>query len=191
MAFLSNKKDNSAIKREKFDNIYSMYFVYVGAIIYKITNDKASIDDLAHDVFTKFWEKFDTIPDLDEAKAWLSVVSRNTAINWNKKRNTINNAITDIDDDILSDISRSPSPDVAEIIASNDNVEFIFSQINCLDKKYSDILMLYFKFHYTTNEIAKLLDMNIKTVYTRFERGKLLLRKLLVEYERSDKDVRR
>lgn len=191
MTFKSNKQDKSTTKREKFDTIYSLLFVYVGAIIYKITNDKASIDDLAHDVFTKFWEKFDTIPDLDEAKAWLSVVSRNTAINWNKKRNSINNAITDIDDDILSDISRSPSPDVAEIIASNDNVEFIFSQISCLDKKYSDILMLYFKFHYTTNEIATLLDINIKTVYTRFERGKLLLRKLLVEYERSDKDVLR
>ena len=51
--------------------------------------------------------------------------------------------------------------------------------IRKLPEKYADIMLFYYVYGYTANEIAKMFDMNIATVYSYLSRGRKKLEKLL------------
>lgn len=75
----------------------------------------------------------------------------------------------DIDDDFLYAVTSDFGDDPTDIVASKVNITFIYEQMRTLNKKYSDALLLKHKF--TPDEIAKLLHINPKTIYTRLSRG--------------------
>ena len=92
-----------------------------------------------------------------------------------------------IDDDILYAVTPDSAYDPIDIVASKDNIEYIYQQIRTLNKKYSDALLLKHKFKCTPDEIAKLLHTNPKTIYTRLSRGEKMLKEKLLNAERSEK----
>ena len=51
--------------------------------------------------------------------------------------------------------------------------------IRKLPEKYADIMLFYYGYGYTADEIAKMFDMNIATVYSYLSRGRKKLEKLL------------
>ena len=59
----------------------------------------------------------------------------------------------------------------------------VLDEIQSMDNIYSDVLIMKYKFEYTVPEIAQALNLNEKTVYTRLERGRKLLRKRLEKLE--------
>ncbi|MGN0149415.1 MAG: RNA polymerase sigma factor, partial [Clostridia bacterium] len=69
----------------------------------------------------------------------------------------------------------------ADIVVNQENIQYIYLQIKSLKKIYSDVLLLHLKFHFTPEMISDTLHINIKTVYTRLNRGTKLLRKKLEE----------
>ena len=56
-----------------------------------------------------------------------------------------------------------------------ENYEKVVKAVEELDEKYSTTLFLYFDKEMSIKEIANMMGISEKTVYTRFERGKKLL----------------
>lgn len=132
------------------------------------------------EIWLKIWRTLDVITDEDSAKDWISTLARNTAINDRNKNNTKENKEPDMEDDVLLAIASNPAEDPADIIANEENVSYIYQKICKLDKKYADVLLLNYKYSYTPLEIASLLHLNQKTIYSRLSRGKAALKNMLL-----------
>ncbi len=85
----------------------------------------------------------------------------------------------DIDEytDILED------EDFIERINIKESYNEVVRIIKQMDEKYSTSLMYYFCYGMSVKEIAQMLGLSEKTIYTRLERGKLILLKTIKEVQ--------
>ncbi len=183
MLLFINNIETDMTNKEKFDVLYKKYYKYVYKIIFSVLKNDKHIDDAVQETFMKIWKNI-TVLDLDDeegCKAFISVVAKNTAINkYNSdKKNTFN--VVEIDDEVLFAVVNDNSMNPADIIVNDDNVDYIYGKINELGEKYCDVMLLKYKYHHTPEEISKLTDINLKTVYTRLSRGKEMLKAILLK----------
>lgn len=167
--------------KDKFNEVYEKYSRYVYKIAYNVLKDADQMEDMLQEIFANIWKHFGKIDFDDEvaAKAWISVVARHTAITKYNKNKKITPQVAEIDNDVLYATVSSNSANPADIIVNDATIDYIFSEIEKLGDKYSDLLLLTYKYEMTPYEIADLLKLNVKTVYTRLDRGKAALRKKL------------
>ena len=173
------KKSN----KEKFNKLYHQYYRYVYKIVFSILKNHKHIEDIVQEIFIKIWNSIDSLNLNDEegCKAFISVVAKNTAINkYNKDNKTVTKIIKTADDIIHATVSDN-SPDPADIIVNDANVNYIYDKITELGEKYGDVMLLKYKYDHTPEEISKLTGMNLKTVYTRLSRGREILKSKLLE----------
>ena len=71
---------------QHFKHVYDDVYPIIIRIVYKITGDLDSAEELCQDAFIKFYERMNTIADGEQAKYWLIRVSRNLALNYQKRR---------------------------------------------------------------------------------------------------------
>ncbi|MBR5517706.1 MAG: sigma-70 family RNA polymerase sigma factor [Clostridia bacterium] len=183
MLLFINNTETDMTNKEKFDVLYKKYYRYIYKIIFNVLKSNKHVDDAVQETFMKIWKNINVLDRDDEegCKAFISVVAKNTAINkYNSdKKNT--SKIVEIDDEVLLAVVNDNSVNPADIIVNDDNVDYIYSKINELGEKYCDVMLLKYKYHYTPEEISKLTDINLKTVYTRLSRGKEMLKAILLK----------
>lgn len=152
---------------------------------FHVIHDTKQMEDIMQEVWLNIWRTIDVITDDSSAKAWISTLAHNAAKNILDKKIVRDKRTLDIDDDILYAVTSDFGNDPIDIVASQDNIAYIYSQMRTLDKKYSDVLLLKHKFKCTPDEIANLLHINAKTIYTRLGRGEKMLKDKLLCAERG------
>lgn len=70
----------------QFQRVYDEVFPIIIRIVYRITGDLDSAEELCQDAFIRFYERIDTIPDSEQAKYWLIRVAKNLALNLQKRK---------------------------------------------------------------------------------------------------------
>ena len=175
-------------KLEKFNFLYKNYYRYIYKIAYSVLKNDKIMDDAVQDIYMKIWNCIDkiNIDDTAGTKYFISVVAKNTAINKYKSEKKDKTHFVEIDNDILFAINGDKSADPLEIVINDDNVNYIYSKIDELGEKYSEVLTLKYKYELTPEEIATLTELSIKTVYTKLSRGRELLKSKLFEEERGN-----
>ena len=185
MIFYTNVIKNTQENCEKFNRIYEDFYLYAYKIAFEIIRDVQKMEDVMQVIFTNIWRSLDKMIDEQSTKALIAVITKNTAINENKKYETISNRFMSIDDDIMYeftlDLNNNNNQNPVDIVVNQENIQYIYSEIKSLKSIYSEILLLNLKFHFTPEMISNTLHINIKTVYTRLNRGTKLLRKKLEE----------
>ena len=71
---------------QQFRHVYDEVYPIIIRIVYRITGDLDSAEELCQDAFIKFYERIDLVADADQAKYWLIRVARNLALNFQKRR---------------------------------------------------------------------------------------------------------
>ena len=71
----------------KFIDLYDRYFDDIYRYTYLKTGSKWETDDLVSDIFTKAYEKFDTVRG--SQKAWLFTIARNTIIDYYRRKKEV------------------------------------------------------------------------------------------------------
>lgn len=176
MFLFTYNSDNRKKMLAKFENIYNKYYKYAYKIAYNILNDTGAVEDTVQDVFFSIWKIIDKINDENSIKSLVGTCARNAAINtYNKNKITPKPILETLENDnSYCDIQNSCDP--ADIVADKDNIIRIYEYIkNNLHSKYSDVLLLKYKYNLTAEEISRLLKVNTKTVYTRINRGRRIL----------------
>lgn len=180
---MSDNQDRHA----KFDRLYKEFYRYSYKVAFNVIHDINQMEDVMQEAWLNIWRTIDVITDDSSAKAWISTLAHNTEKNILDKKIVRDKKFLNIDDDILYAVTPDSADDPIDIVASKDNIEYIYQQIRTLNKKYSDALLLKHKFKCTPDEIAKLLHTNPKTIYTRLSRGEKMLKEKLLNAERSEK----
>ena len=176
LLFLLSISDGS--DHEKITYLYENFHDYLLSYATEKLKDKES-DDPYHDAEDAVQSTF--------AKVTRSI----NKIDFSSSKQRLKNLLTTIVDNEIANIFQK-KPDFLEFdeeIHSNSAYTFIdgiqikevVEAIKRLDDKYSDILYLVYFEGKTVKEIAALMGISAKTVYTRLERGRILLMESLKE----------
>ena len=180
MLLFQSKKSSS--DDDYFNEIYSRYYKYAYVVALNLLGNSDLVDDVLQDAFIKVYKEIDNIKKNENesaTKAFISVIVRNTAKNAVLKKSKEKNRMVNIKDDILENTLIDNEADPLNSLIVSEGVELIKKEIYNLPEKYSPILELKYIQKYETAKIAELLELNIKTVYVRADRGKAMLLKRL------------
>lgn len=90
------------LKREKkFRELYNLYYTYVLNIIIRKTDTREDAEDICHEVFISFYNKFD---EIENPKSWLYNAVKYVFSNYYRKKSNIQKGDSNIDD-VLNDSS--------------------------------------------------------------------------------------
>ena len=180
LLFLLSISDGS--DHEKITYLYENFHDYLLSYATEKLKDKES-DDPYHDAEDAVQSTF------------VKVTRSINKIDFSSSKQRLKNLLTTIVDNEIANIFQK-KPDFLEFdeeIHSNSAYTFIdgiqikerynevVGAIKRLDDKYSDILYLVYFEGKTVKEIAALMGISAKTVYTRLERGRILLLESLKE----------
>ena len=157
MAELDNLiKDFINGNKDSFDLIYDQTKQSVYLSIYSIIKDHSAVDDIMQDTYLKAIDAILSYKIGTNFKAWISRIARNNAINYyNKEARCENIEVEDFDERFSVD-TKTPLIDAAlEILEGCEKEIFIYR------------IVLGYKF----KDIAKVLDMNIKSAYFQYKKA--------------------
>jgi RNA polymerase sigma factor (sigma-70 family) len=70
----------------RFRRVYNAVYPIIIRIVYRITGSLEVSEEICHEAFIKYLDRMQSIPDDDQAKYWLIRVSKNLALNNEKRR---------------------------------------------------------------------------------------------------------
>ena len=162
--------------REKAERLVTKYQNLLFAVAYRILNHEQNAEDAVYSAWEKILRHLDQIDETDEnrTKGFLVTVTERTALNEYKKHKKRRSVEVFLEES-------SPYYFMKDL--QLDNLE-ISSCIHSLNKRYAEVLLLYYVHRYTLADSGKLLHKSEATVSRRLKRGVEILREQLVSEEK-------
>lgn len=157
-------------------SLFQEHYKSVCRSIYRFVKDKNAVEDIAQDVFIKFWEKRKQINITSSVAAYLHRMGTNEAISYLRRKKhfepedvieySVPNQLYTAEDDMLQ----------------NELQQNITTAINSLPPKCRAIFQLSRFEDLTYKEIAAKLDISVKTVENQMGKALKVLRGKLKGY---------
>ncbi|MGI5901488.1 MAG: RNA polymerase sigma factor [Desulfitobacteriia bacterium] len=157
--------------------MYRTRFYYVQTAC-RILRDIHLAQDVVQEAFLKVANNFEKIKNLDcnKRQALFVIIVRNLSIDiYREKRKQQELSLQEMNLDLPAS-----DPGVEDILLTNESFSIIAEKIEELHPSYADILALKYFYHYTDQEIAKMLNITLENTRTRLHRARRSLRKLLL-----------
>ncbi len=116
------------------------------------------VDDLVQETYLKAWKNFKSFENKASFKTWIYRIAMNVTYDFLKK----NKSDLNIDDFQVVDTNKAD-------IATEDLITKALLKLN---DKQREVFVLFYKFGYTTKEIAQLVDVKEGTVKSRLHYAK-------------------
>lgn len=153
------------------ETIWKEYQDALLLFIKKKTQNSASAEDILHEVFLKFYTKFETISDSSKVRGWLYQTARNTIIDHYRAQKFS----TELPDNI-EDLS-VPDENTAQMQLA-DCLPVILKH---LPDKYRQPISLAHIEQLTQQEIAQIESISLSGAKSRVQRGRHLLKEMLTD----------
>jgi len=168
---LRELKAGSEVALEWFIEAYTPY---VTTIIHNIIGsfmDMSDVEEVAADVFYKFWENAETV---HSPKGFLGTVARNLAKNKCRQMGYD----LPLEEEILLVDEITPEMEI-EKKELNRAVKLAVLGLPQPDK---EIFLRFYYYYQTMDVISQEMHINLSTVKTKLRRGRMRLRSVLVQY---------
>lgn len=166
------RTDGKAALKELFEEHYRN----VCAAIHRLVGERGVTEDLAQQVFIRFWEKRDQIEINTSPGAYLHRMAINEALAWlRSKKNRQPEEITPA-------TSFPPSADGEEVMLHNELNEQIHAAIETLPPRCRTVFQLSRFEELSYQEIADRMEISIKTVEHQMGKALRVLRERLKFY---------
>ena len=165
------------LNKKEFEKLFKIYFKPLTAFAKKYTKDVDNAKEIVHDVFLKLWEKRDTIDLTKAVKSYLYTSVNNKSLNFirdNKKFQQ--NKIT------VENINENEHWNYSDNLIAAEIQDRVNETLNNLPEKCRKVFMLSRYEDMKYKEIAKELNISIKTVENHISKALKILRKNLAEY---------
>ncbi|MCW3790531.1 sigma-70 family RNA polymerase sigma factor [Paenibacillus sp. LS1] len=161
------------------EEVYYEYYNMVHGLIVYIIKERAAAEDIIQEAFIKIIKNKPLFEDEVKLKAWLKVVTRNTAINYlRKNKNNRNQVDTDsvfIDMETMNQTAASVES-MVETQMMEESIEYYLRQ---LKPEYRVLVELRWKEGLSYREMAELLDTSEDIVKQRLFRARGSIKKKL------------
>jgi len=175
-----SSKDTSAIEpidEEKFKELFLKYYQGLCNFAYNYLGSTHLSEEVVQEVFANFWEKKKDICHDANLKSYLYTSVRNRALDLLDKQETERKYISKF---VL--VKEMRGKEKVNYQEDSEFVNQVKKAVNNLPERARMIYMLSRKEGLTYKEIAKTLDISIKTVESQMVRALKILRKQLVKY---------
>ncbi len=184
----SRKEDTDLIHKAlrgnqtAFERLMKKYHDQIGNLIYRITYQRAQVEDLTQEVFIKAFASLKSFNEEYAFSTWLYKIATNTSIDLLRKKKlstfSINKPIIMEESESTFEIPDSTyEPDKHIIIRERSLI--LQEAINQLPEKYKRTIVLRHIEERGYSEIAKILKLPIGTVKAHIFRARELLNKYL------------
>ncbi len=176
MSFIDEEKD-----KEKFEKIYHAHKKQMALVAMTIVHNEADTEDIVHEVFLnvaiKHMNTINRITDEKDLRNYLLKSTKNTALNWKKKKQRwvypienmdVENAFVDLSDDKFVDH-----------LCLKMKYNHVVEAVQSLEPRYRDVLYHHFVLEVPVPELAKYLNQSVSTTKKQLVRGKKKLLLLL------------
>jgi RNA polymerase sigma-70 factor (ECF subfamily) len=165
----SSKAD--LVRRQRFDQIVSVYHQDMYRYAAWLCRDKAIAEDVVQEAMLRAWKSLEALRDDAAAKPWLlTIVRRENARYFERKR------LETVD---IDNLTASQAALLAE--QPDDDLGDMRQAIYALDDDYREPLVLQVMMGYSTNEIAETMELKQGAVLTRLHRARAKLREAMDE----------
>ena len=186
MDFLSDQiLINNYIKhndQESFNILIKKYLDSIYSFAYTYVKDSDIAEDIASDVFLKVFKNIRKFNINKKFKTWVFEITKNTALDYIKKRKNINFSSLkseDNEEDYFENSIEDESKLQDEVFDIKNNVLIVKNEINKLSTKYREIINLYYISELNFREISEFLNESIDTVKSKHRRALISLKKSL------------
>jgi len=155
-----------------FEELVKIYQKPLYSFVYKIMRSDLFIEDIVQETFLKIYKNIEKFDIKKKFSTWAFEIAKNTAISYLRKSKK-HIPITDIEISV---------PEMHyENTIRHENKELVNKILSEMEKKYKEVLGLFYFEELSYEEIAKKLKLSINTVRTRIRRGKNILMQKLKE----------
>jgi len=179
------KIDNKIIKKvqnndyDTIEKIYDKYFKLVKYVVFQVTKSYDDIEDLVQEVFMKVFKKLDTYDVNQPFNNWITVVAKNTALDYLKFNK---NRINGVKKEANNKVYKSDDGDNKVL----DNLDWKLKKYLTDEEYFIVTYRLYFDFKFI--DIAHLLDLSVSKVYSRYSKAIKKLKKVIKKEDFYDWD---
>ena len=159
----------------EFERIYRQHGEKIFRKTLHILRNQHDTEDVMQEVWIKVAKNISVLRDKNDAVifSYIMTIANNQAMTFFRKQNHAELLLTEEEiDELTYDEALFAACDRAEL----EEITACFAE---LPKIYRDVLSLHIFYQHTTEQIAKLLDLNASTVGSRLSRGRKKLIKLL------------
>ncbi|MCV6629741.1 MAG: RNA polymerase sigma factor [Flavobacteriaceae bacterium] len=170
LQYLLNKAKKGNAKAQL--KVYDAYCDAMYAVAYRYCKRSALAEEALQDAFLKAFTKLEHFHHQSSFGAWLRKIVIHTALDLLRKEKKYCFTLEE------QELQQQAAPDIWEVpdrVQKQEIVEAVAS----LDEKYQLVLQLYLFEGYDQGEIAQIMQIPIRTVKTRFRRGRLQVQELL------------
>ncbi|MEN6306596.1 MAG: sigma-70 family RNA polymerase sigma factor [Anaerohalosphaeraceae bacterium] len=167
-----------------FERLVEKYQSLICAITFSATGRVDASEELAQETFLQAWKNLFQLKDIDKFRSWLCSIARNLIQTHYRQKHASKVAVCDTD--TLEILATQACPSSAEIAIGREEEMILSHALMQLPEEYREPLVLFYRQHQSTKEVAQSLDMNEATVRTRLSRGRQMLKdKVSVMVERT------
>jgi RNA polymerase sigma-70 factor (ECF subfamily) len=171
---MKSGKDNSIT----FDKVYETVFPIIYRVALRVTGDGDISEELCQEAFIKYYERMDSLPNVEQAKFWLIRVIKNLSFNYEKRKGRERRAY----DRVLKEPKREP--ETGEItLMKKESLHAVQDALDMLPYNLRIVLVLkeYARMNY--REIGSVLGISEGNVKVRVFRARERLAELFKEGE--------
>lgn len=158
--------------RDALREVYGMTAAKLFGICLRISKDREIAEDILQDVYIKVWNRAGRF-EADRASpiTWLSVIARNTAIDWLRAQPSARFVDQDHAVDVADD-----RPDAVATIGADQQRARILECLDALEPRQRDAIRQAFFDGFTYAELADRLQVPLGTMKSWVRRGLLQMR---------------
>ena len=176
----SGKTTTSLSQMGPFEDLFKQHYAFVCNVLYRYVGDKSKVEDLAQEIFIELWLKKDQILIHSSLGAYLRRMAVTRSLNYlrdSKKHNWEN--IDTLDLNLKDELSQQPE---AIRLMEGDEMRIKLEEaIGKLPEKCRVIFMLSRFDELPYAEIARHLEISVKTVENQIGKALKYLRNALAE----------
>lgn len=153
--------------KPNFIKLYDRYFDSIYRYVYFKTGSYWETDDLVSDIFRKAFEKYPSQTKIQNHKAWLMTIARNTVIDfYRRKKDTITDQPFELIDEGMN---------IADKVAQKEELDCLQKALSSLSSEDQELITMKYFSDMKYREIGDVLEKSENAVKTQ---GFRLLKKL-------------
>lgn len=185
MLTLSFGAEGNSEEQRKLERLFKAYNQMMFYVANRILNDEDDADDAVQQAFLRVMNHLDDIDEEDEqkTKSYLSIISRNIAIDiYRKKKQEMVRNISYDEYEIFIEDPSGQDFEVWEGILGNK----IEEAITKLPAQYAEVIQLTYGCEYSSEEIGAMLNISSDNVRQRLVRARKKLAEILKEIDAGE-----
>ena len=163
-------------EKGKLEILFEQYWRLLYKVALEILRNHSDVEDVLQDTYEKVARNITHVGDPygKEARNFLVVIAKNTAIDLYRKKKRIRRREVDMDE-----LHSKQVPRVYIKTCADEEEKIVINAINSLPPKYRDVLSLKFTQNLSIKEISKILNISETNVKQRIFRAKIKLKEEL------------